>query len=297
MPKTFTRPGVEAAVRLSNIKNTNTWQAIEAKYHDMLHEKNGIELPSLDQACEKLGTSWRKWDGDGTPYCTCEELSTVIQWKFSKGKPRPLWKLIHSNSEESVKNASFQSFSVLSDVPVHEDDYDFQRNKGSELDSILKEAIEQFSVLKGIGPASATAFLSLYRPDLCIFMDDEVIECLYPGKRAYSVKIYLDINAKCRALAGGLGEGWNARRVGRALWTAARLSLCESTQDLTLEGDEPVPSVGKLELGDEIKGRNKGRNIEYKVSPKRKVDETSDAKEQKKKASVTSTRRSKRLKR
>jgi hypothetical protein len=265
----------------------------------MLHEKNGIELQSLDEACEKLGTSWRKWDGTRTstptptPYCTCEELSTVIKWKFSKGKPRPLWKLIHSNSEESVKNASFKSFSVLSDV--HEDD--FKRVNGSELDSKLKEAIEEFSVLKGIGPASATAFLSLYRPDLCIFMDDEVIECLYPGKRAYSVKIYLDINAKCRELAAGLGEGWNTRRVGRALWTAARLSLCESTQDLTLEGDEPVPSVGKLELGDEIKGRNKGRNIEYKVSPKRKVDETSDAKEQKKKASVTSTRRSKRLKR
>ena len=297
MVKTYTRPGVEAAVRLSKLKLPKTtstdcddtdakdnksnasilvWENIENQYQDMLYEKNGIGLQNLDDACEKLVSIWSKrgatsidddvdgnnndegegegegksdGDGDGNldsdslarAYCTYEELETVLKWKFSKGKSRPLWKHLRSNSDKSVRDASAKAFSILSpsSVPVQEttDTSASASASSKDIDSKLKKAIEQFAILKGIGPASATAFLSLFRPDLCIFMDDEVIECLYPGKRAYSIKIYLEINAKCRSLAKGLGEGWTVRRVGKALWTAAKVSICENRSDLTLALD------------------------------------------------------------
>ena len=303
MVKTYTRPGVEAAVRLSKLKpqkSTSTdcddtdakdnksnasilvWENIENQYQDMLYEKHGIELQNLDDVCEKLVSIWSKrgaasidddvdgnnndegegdgksdGDGDGNldsdssarAYCTYEELETVLKWKFSKGKSRPLWKHLRSNSDKSVRDASAKAFSILSpsSVPVQETTDTsasasasasaFASASSKDIDSKLKKAIEQFAILKGIGPASATAFLSLYRPDLCIFMDDEVIECLYPGKRAYTIKIYLEINAKCRSLAKGLGEGWTVRRVGKALWTAAKVSICENRSDLTLALD------------------------------------------------------------
>ncbi len=243
MPK-HTRPGVEAAVRLTQIREEKVWCAIEEQYMDMLHAKNGEELQSLDLTCEEMGSAWRReyQKNERIPYCTMEQLTTVIRWKFSKGKPRPLWKLINSNTKSSVKDASRKAFSIISlvrkdvtgdDEEEEDSSSNKEEKKNQETSILVKRAIEEFSILKGIGPASATAFLSLYRPDLCIFMDDEVIECLYPGKRGYTVKIYNTINSKCLDLSKDLGECWTARRVGRALWTAARLSLCEDRCDLT----------------------------------------------------------------
>lgn len=45
---------------------------------------------------------------------TLAELSRVMKWKLTRGKMRPLQKLIDSNSEEDVQRLSSQAFDVVS---------------------------------------------------------------------------------------------------------------------------------------------------------------------------------------
>jgi hypothetical protein len=229
----YTRPGVEASVRLSKLvhkKHENIWSTIEAKYNNMLvaKKKGSNELLELDKECEEIGRKWKSMvsekeeESDCGAIMTFEQLCQVMKWKFSKGKARPLWKHINANSEESVEQYSKTAFSKV----FENDD-----------ESSITAAINELSNLKGVGPAGASAILSLFRPDLFVFMDDEVIECLYEGKRDYTLKVYTLINNKCKDIASQLGDGWNSRRVGRALWTAAIVSAYCDEKDLTLEYD------------------------------------------------------------
>ena len=226
----YTRPGVEAAVRLSKlVDQANLWTSIEAKYGNMLvvKKKGNDELLRLDEACEELGKKWRAMlseeneqenkTSECKAFMTCEELYQVMKWKFAKGKSRPLWKYINSNSEEAVKQCSSLAFSKI-----------------IENESNINEAIKEMSNLKGVGPAGSSAILSLFKPDLFVFMDDEVIECLHTGKREYNLKVYNIINDKCNTIASELGDGWTPRRVGKALWSAATVSAYSDERDLTL---------------------------------------------------------------
>lgn len=207
MPKTsFTRPGVDAAVSLykTSDQNSSVWECILNEYEFCLKEKGTTILLDLDRKCNAIAEKWHNMEN---PYCTFDDLTTIIEWKFKKGKPRPLWKLIKSNSNDAVEKASAIAFKKID-------------TSGGD----IQAAINELAILRGVGVATASAILSLYRPDRLVFMDDEVIECLYDGKREYTMKIYHDINNKCLQLSETLGDGWTPRKIGQALWTAARLS-------------------------------------------------------------------------
>lgn len=219
MPNTnFTRPGVAAAVRLCKMtgQNSTVWESILNEYEFCLEEKGSKALLDLDRKCNEIADNWRTMDN---PYCTFDDLTTVVEWKFKKGKPRPLWKLIRSNSTHDVEKASTAAFKAV-----------------DTMGNAIQSAIDELTVLRGIGVAAASAILSFYRPDKFTFMDDEVIECLYDGKREYTMKIYHDINNKCHKLSLTLGGDWTPRKIGQALWTAARLSISKSDKaDLTVQ--------------------------------------------------------------
>ena len=225
---TYTRPGVEAAVRLSKVveQNKQLWTSIEARYNDMLvvKKKGKKDLLQLDKECEELGSKWKSTDNgkddmknDNGAFMTCEQLYLIMKWKFSKGKSRPLWQYINSNSEASVRKHSNIAFSKIC-----EDEND------------VNGAINELCNLKGIGAAGASAILSLFKPEIFVFMDDEVIECLHDGKREYNLKVYTIINDKCKKIAAKLGDEWTPRRVGKALWSAAIISGYTDEEDLTM---------------------------------------------------------------
>jgi hypothetical protein len=204
----FTRPGVDAAVRLSKMvtQNSTVWSDILQNYEFCLEEKGSKVLMKLDEQCNQISKKWHAMD---TPYCTFDDLVHIIEWKFKRGKPRPLWKLIRSNKNDTVMNASTSAFKKMND------------------DDVIG-AIDDLLVLRGVGIAASSAILSLYRPDMVVFMDDEVIECLYDGKREYTMKVFNQINSKCQTFSDILGNNWNPRKVGLTLWTAARLSVSKS---------------------------------------------------------------------
>ncbi|KAL7523168.1 hypothetical protein ACHAXR_000051 [Thalassiosira sp. AJA248-18] len=107
--------------------------------------------------------------------------------------------------------------------------------------------------LRGVGPATASAILCLYRPDIFAFMDDEVIECLYDGKRGYTLKIYLEVNERCREIATELNKArkndgtseWTPCKVGKALWALATMSAVNDEDGLSeIFDNEDADSMG-----------------------------------------------------
>lgn len=199
MPK-YTRPGVEAAVRLAQRPgDKELWERVEGQYSAMIEDKGGYKLNQLDSFSENLGEALRGKNST----LSKDDFIRLIDWKFTKGKPRhALKRLLNSNSEQDIEDA-------------------WNEATAKAIGNDIKGAIDSFSILKGVGPATASAFLSLYKPECFAFMDDEVIECLHEGKRGYTVKVYLELNEKCINLGKELG--WTPRKVGRALWTAARI--------------------------------------------------------------------------
>lgn len=75
-----------------------------------------------------------------------------ICFTFFVGRPR-LLNFVSSLTDEDVQAASQKAFAALPD---------------------LKESIQQLSVLKGVGPATASAVLAAYAPSVAPFMSDEV---------------------------------------------------------------------------------------------------------------------------
>lgn len=74
----------------------------------------------------------------------------MLQISFSR--PR-LLDFVSSLDESSVESASRKAFKSLPD---------------------LKKATSELTVLKGVGPATASAVLAAYAPDVAPFMSDEV---------------------------------------------------------------------------------------------------------------------------
>ncbi|KAH9625449.1 hypothetical protein KSS87_023316 [Heliosperma pusillum] len=107
-----------------------------------------------------------------TPYLTRSELHSLMQWKLTRGKFRPrLLDYVASLDEEVVKLASQKAFLSLPDD--------------------LSKAVSELTVLKGIGPATASAVLAVYAPDVAPFMSDEAMEAVLGHSKDYSLKQYL----------------------------------------------------------------------------------------------------------
>lgn len=115
------------------------------------------------------------------PHLTQPELSKLMTFKLSIGKWRPgLQKYVDELSPEEVKAASLRAFAFAGAGKV-------------------KESIEALTVLKGVGPATATLILSAYSPQFP-FMSDEALEEVV-GSRQYTLGEALALTEACRAKA------------------------------------------------------------------------------------------------
>jgi hypothetical protein len=138
------------------------------------------------------------------------ELSKCARFKMTRGKMRPLQKLVDSNAEAEVGRVSEQAFLSL--------------RQGK-----WKKGVEELSELKGVGVATATFIACRIAPQLCPFMADEALEgCGYP--RDYSMKVWEQFRRELVDKAARLNEDegagrWSAEDVGRSLWCAAMMSV------------------------------------------------------------------------
>eukprot|EP00180_Rhodochaete_pulchella_P000856 Plantae.Rhodophyta-Rhodochaete_pulchella.ctg1691.p2 GENE.Plantae.Rhodophyta-Rhodochaete_pulchella.ctg1691~~Plantae.Rhodophyta-Rhodochaete_pulchella.ctg1691.p2 ORF type:complete len:243 (+),score=35.50 Plantae.Rhodophyta-Rhodochaete_pulchella.ctg1691:1142-1870(+) len=89
-------------------------------------------------------------------YLAKDQLSRLMTWKLKRGKFRPrLQALVDSNGEEAVRKAT-------ESIPTEPSTDGLDR---------LTQIVE----LKGVGPATASVILSLWRPDSVAFMSDEAM--------------------------------------------------------------------------------------------------------------------------
>jgi hypothetical protein len=94
-------------------------------------------------------------------------------------------------------------------------------------------------------------------------MDDEVIECLYEGKRGYTLKIYEEMNARCKEIAGELNSTagaancrkWTAHKVGQVLWTVATMKALNEEEGLSAVFEEKDECKDDLDRKKKIKKR------------------------------------------
>lgn len=234
--KKYTRPGVEAVVHFLSLPlSSHRWNEASTHYQGMLQKKGGRKLVDLDRRRAALV--------DNTDKCLTKEqlLDIIIPWKFTKGKPRhALNSLLQSNTETSVQNISKRAVEIATSATT------------DNSQQCIKEAMDELCNLKGVGPATASAILSIFHPNLFVFMDDELIEALYDGKRGYTFKIYEVVNEKCEEICKKLNQEsekvWNRCEVGKVLWTMAALKALgeeEILNDLLDDVGGDVVSLGK----------------------------------------------------
>ncbi|XP_012068159.1 uncharacterized protein LOC105630802 isoform X2 [Jatropha curcas] len=132
--------------------NLSLWKEALSSYSAHIKSLNKPDLVSLDEFY-RIQLPSLLHQRNPNPYITTPELSKLMQWKLSRGKWRPrLLEFVSSLDEELVKSASQKAFESLPDV---------------------SKAVSQLTVLKGVGPATASAVLAAYAPDVAPFMSDE----------------------------------------------------------------------------------------------------------------------------
>ncbi|XP_060963275.1 uncharacterized protein LOC115712824 isoform X1 [Cannabis sativa] len=201
----------------------NLWQEALSAYPSRIQSLNKPHLVSLDDYYRnELPPLLHQRKPN--PYITTSELSKLMQWKLTRGKWRPrLLDFVSGLDDDLVKSASEKGFQSLPNV---------------------SKALSELTVLKGVGPATASAILAAYAPDVAPFMSDEAMEAALGNSKDYSAKQYLlfanKLQTKAKELSSG-EESFTPSDVERALWSSVVAekmlsSQSKSNENLSVKG-------------------------------------------------------------
>ncbi|KAF3447480.1 hypothetical protein FNV43_RR12666 [Rhamnella rubrinervis] len=182
--------------------NLSLWKEALCAYQSRIEALNKPYLVSLDDYYRNhLPPLLRQ--RNPKPYISTSDLSKIMQWKLTRGKWRPrLLDFVSALDEDLVKSASQKAFQSLPD---------------------LSKAISELTVLKGVGPATASAVLAGYAPDVAPFMSDEAMEAAVGSSKEYTLKQYLLFANKLQEKAKELSseeDTFTPSDVERALWSS-----------------------------------------------------------------------------
>ncbi|MQM02726.1 hypothetical protein Taro_035493 [Colocasia esculenta] len=165
---------------LMSCSDPGAWREALSSYRTTLESlQKPHVLPLDDFYRDQLPLLLRQRDPE--PYITKAELFKLMQWKLSRGKWRPrLQDFVSKLEETEVESASRRGFLSLPD---------------------LSKAISELTVMKGVGPATASAVLAAYAPDVAPFMSDEAMVAALGNKKGYTLKQYLLFASKVQEKA------------------------------------------------------------------------------------------------
>ncbi|KAL5707189.1 hypothetical protein ACHQM5_025270 [Ranunculus cassubicifolius] len=183
----------------------NLWKQSLSSYQTSLYSLNKPALISLDNFYRRdlpLQINSR----NPNPHITKSDLIKLMQWKLSRGKWRPrLLDFVTNLDESAVKSASEKAFRAVTEEDVG-------------------KAIEELTVLKGVGPATASAVLAAFAPEIAPFMSDEAMVAALGNSKDYTLKQYLVFAKKLQEKSKELskeGETFTPSDVEMALWSSA----------------------------------------------------------------------------
>ncbi len=200
---------------LWNTKKCETWREKLNQYEALLLAHQVNQLPEIDAWYRKelprlLAT--RK-----PAYVTKDEFLEILRWKMKRGDWREYNRVRIANTDATlIKKIAQDAFAaareLASDVETKSKEY--------------KKPIQIFCELDGVGPATASAALAAYRPDLYPFFDEWIAKQVQDlGKVAFTASYYWKyadaLREKARELSKRCKEEWNAQEVGQALWVAS----------------------------------------------------------------------------
>jgi hypothetical protein len=163
-------------------------------------ERQGVaSLPGLDKWCR---LELPKLIAKRKPaHITLEELTRLTEWKMARG----VWRarnlaLVRGNDPKAVEEVSALAFSKVPHPTL---------------------PIAQLTKLAGVGPATASAALAAFAPEVYPFFDDLVAGQLGLGPVAWTSSYYAKYADALRRIAEDLGTDWTPVRLERAIWSYA----------------------------------------------------------------------------
>lgn len=168
------------------------------------------------------------------PHLLQTDLAQILDFKLAFGQNRPALRgMIAALKDEEVRKASEASFDLLKQA---------EATDGSERDSLVLKSLQALTVLRGVGPATASLVLSLLSPSVPFFSDEAAVVILRPaqGRKGlrYNEKEY-------KAFLEAVGEKGGAggqREWERKTW------VDEMSRELSLDDVEAsAPKKGKRE--------------------------------------------------
>lgn len=192
-----------------------TWNKARGEYETLILAHAVNQLLEID--------AWYRTElpdliaGRKPAYVTKDEFLEILRWKMKRGDWREGNRLRIVNTDGKViKQAALDAFAAARDVPETE-----ETNS-----KVYKKPIQILSELDGVGPATASAVLAPYRPDLYPFFDEWIAKQIPSlGKVAFTPSYYWKyaeaLRGKARELQKKCGDAWNAHAVGQALWVAS----------------------------------------------------------------------------
>ncbi len=194
--------------------NCAEWRDALSQYDALILAHNINQLPELDA-----------WYQNELPaliaarkaaYVTKDEFLEILRWKMKRGDWRETNRLRIAAAEARVikqhaQNAFAAARALDTNIATASKEY--------------KRPVQIFCELDGVGPATASAALAAYRPDLYPFFD-EWIAAQVPalGQVTFTPSYYWKYADALREKARTLqkcGEEWNAHQVGQALWVVS----------------------------------------------------------------------------
>ncbi|WAR54655.1 hypothetical protein PtB15_4B272 [Puccinia triticina] len=186
----------------------------------LLKKHQETELRELDQLLSNAPFSKSKNEQSNSK----DRLLRVLRWKLLRGQFRAtLPALVSQNSTESVDKVIENALELLSACRT--------------VDQALQSgALTTMCELRGIGPATAAAFLSFEAPDLIAVFSDEAASFFENslGPIKYTLPFYKRF-VECMQVTlqefAGLDNSWDLRRLERALWTFRVLEKYMTTEE------------------------------------------------------------------
>lgn len=200
-------------------QNFSIWKIVFEHYQDAVVAKAAKLKPEKKKDLITLDKWYQnelseKIKGRKPRHITQEEICQLMKWKLTRGKFRPrLTEMVQTNTSEQVLEASTTAFQKLPSVQA---------------------AIQALTVLKAVGPATASAVLAAGAPEHVAFMADECMHAL-PGLQPikYDLPFYLEYLKQIQEIVKNLNtqdpeKSWTAHKVELTLWTYQIIKTLDS---------------------------------------------------------------------